>query len=38
MRLFNFQWLARSSAGSLFLLFMYSSRCRLFINQTFFEQ
>jgi hypothetical protein len=37
-QLFNFQWLARSDAGSLFLLFTYSSRRRLFIDQTFFEQ
>ena len=37
-QLFNFQWLARSSAGSLFLLFTYSSRRRLFKDQLFFEQ
>ena len=36
-QLFNFQWLARPAAGSLFLLFTYSSRCRLFINRSFFE-
>jgi hypothetical protein len=36
--LFNFQWLARPGARSLFLLFTYGSRCRLFINQLFFEQ
>ena len=38
VQLFNFHWLARSDAGSLLLLFTYSSRRRLFINQTFFEQ
>jgi hypothetical protein len=38
MQLFNFQWLARSSAGSLLLLFTYGSRRQLFINQAFFEQ
>ena len=38
IQLFNFQWLARSAARSLFLLFTYGSRRRLFINQTFFEQ
>ena len=37
-QLFNFQWLARPDEGSLFLLFTYGSRRRLFINQTFFEQ
>ena len=37
-QLFDFQWLARSDAGSLFLLFTYSSRGRLFINHSFFEQ
>jgi hypothetical protein len=26
VQLFNFQWLARSDAGSLFLLFTYGSR------------
>ena len=31
-QLFNFQWLARPAAGSLFLPFPYSSRRRLFIN------
>jgi hypothetical protein len=36
--LFNFQWLARSDAWSIFLLSAYSSRRRLFINQPFFEQ
>jgi hypothetical protein len=34
-QLFNFQWLARSDAGSLFLLFTYGSRRRLFIDQSF---
>src|SRR6185312_6641954 len=38
IQLFNFQWLARSAARSLFLLFTYGSRRRLFINQSFFEQ
>jgi hypothetical protein len=37
-QLFDFQWLARSDAGSLFLLFTYSSRGRLFIDRLFFEQ
>jgi hypothetical protein len=36
--LFNLQWLARLGAQSLSLLFSYSSRRRLFIDQTFFEQ
>jgi hypothetical protein len=38
LELFNFQWLARATARSLFLLFTYSSDRRLFINQSFFEQ
>ena len=37
-QLFNFQELARQAGGTLFLLFTYSSRRQLFINQTFFEQ
>jgi hypothetical protein len=37
-QLFNFQWLAPRVARSLFLLFPRSSRRRLFINQSFFEQ
>jgi len=35
---FNFQWLAGFNAGSVFLLFTYTSHCRLFINRLFFEQ
>ena len=38
VQLFNFQWLARPRAASIFLLFTYGSRRRLFINQVFFEQ
>ena len=38
VQVFNFQWLARPAARSLFQLFTYSSRRRLFINQTFYEQ
>jgi hypothetical protein len=38
LQLFNFQWLARPAARSLFLLFTYSSRRRLFKDQSFFEQ
>ena len=38
MQLFNFQWLARPAARSLFLLFTYGSRRQLFKDQVFFEQ
>ena len=38
MQLFDFQWLARADVRSLSLLFTYSSRRRLFIDQLFFEQ
>jgi hypothetical protein len=37
-QLFDFRWLAQPAARSLFLLFTYSSRRRLFINRSFFEQ
>ena len=33
VQLFDLQWLARSDAGSLLLLFTYSSHRQLFINQ-----
>jgi hypothetical protein len=36
--LFNFQWLVRTVAPSLFRAFTYRSRRRLFIDQLFFEQ
>ena len=38
VQLFIFQWLARSDAASIFLLFTHGSRRRLFIDQLFFEQ
>jgi hypothetical protein len=38
VQLFNFQWSAQPAARLLFLLFTCSSRRRLFINQSFFEQ
>ena len=37
-QLFNFQWLERPGVWSVFLLFTYTSHCRLFINRLFFEQ
>jgi len=38
VQLFNFQWLVRSDAGSLFLLFTDSLPHPTVINQSFFEQ
>jgi len=37
-QLFNFQWLARPAAGSILLRSTHGSRCRLFIDQVFFER
>jgi hypothetical protein len=38
LQLFNLQWLAHRLGGSLLRLFTRGLRCRLFINQSFFEQ